>query len=184
MIILGDKGHAHEVMALAELLGWGVSEFIGEGNDRKIDPGFPLAMGVGDPRIKSRLADWYESSTFPVLIHNLAAVDGNIGSRGCVVAAGAVIGAKVNAGDFCLFNYNCSIGHDVKIGRCVTISPNAVITCGAVIGDEAFIGAGSVTLPGVKIGHGATVGAGAVVARDVEPGKLVMGNPGRVIPNA
>jgi acetyltransferase-like isoleucine patch superfamily enzyme len=45
----------------------------------------------------------------------------------------------------------------------------------------AKIGANATLLPGVTIGRNALVGAGAVVVRDVPDGKVVVGNPARVI---
>ncbi len=46
------------------------------------------------------------------------------------------------------------------------------------------IGAGAVILPGIRVGRRAMVGAGAVVTRDVAPGKLVVGNPAKVLRDA
>lgn len=43
------------------------------------------------------------------------------------------------------------------------------------------IGANATLLPGVIIGHNALVGAGAVVVRDVPDGKVVVGNPARIV---
>jgi acetyltransferase-like isoleucine patch superfamily enzyme len=43
--------------------------------------------------------------------------------------------------------------------------------------DHVWIGARAIILPGVTIGEGAIVGAGAVVHRDVQPYKIVAGNP-------
>jgi acetyltransferase-like isoleucine patch superfamily enzyme len=53
---------------------------------------------------------------------------------------------------------------------------------GVRIESGAVIGAGAVLLPGLIVGRGALVGAGAVVVRDVEPGSVVVGNPGRLRP--
>lgn len=43
------------------------------------------------------------------------------------------------------------------------------------------IGANATLLPGVTIGRNALVGAGAVVVHDVPDGKVVVGNPARII---
>jgi acetyltransferase-like isoleucine patch superfamily enzyme len=45
----------------------------------------------------------------------------------------------------------------------------------------AKIGANATVLPSVVIGRNALVGAGAVVVHDVPDGKVVAGNPARVI---
>jgi acetyltransferase-like isoleucine patch superfamily enzyme len=45
----------------------------------------------------------------------------------------------------------------------------------------AKIGANATLLPGVTIGRNALVGAGAVVVRDVPDGKVVVGNPARIV---
>lgn len=50
-----------------------------------------------------------------------------------------------------------------------------------VIGDDVWIGARVIILPGVAVGPGSILGAGAVIAKDVPPGAVVVGNPGRVV---
>jgi acetyltransferase-like isoleucine patch superfamily enzyme len=45
----------------------------------------------------------------------------------------------------------------------------------------AKVGGGATLLPGVVIGRNALVGAGAVVVGDVPDGKVVVGNPARVV---
>lgn len=52
---------------------------------------------------------------------------------------------------------------------------------GAVVEEGAKIGANSTILPGVKIGKNALVGAGSVVTKDVPQGKVVAGNPAKII---
>ena len=53
-----------------------------------------------------------------------------------------------------------------------------------VIEHDAFVGPNATILKGVRIGAGAFVEAGAVVARDVPPGRRVLGNPARVVGRA
>jgi acetyltransferase-like isoleucine patch superfamily enzyme len=52
---------------------------------------------------------------------------------------------------------------------------------GVVIKRKAKIGANATILPGITIGENALVGAGAVVTKDVPPGKVLIGNPAKVI---
>jgi acetyltransferase-like isoleucine patch superfamily enzyme len=52
---------------------------------------------------------------------------------------------------------------------------------GPIIEKNAVIGAGAIILPGIIIGENSIVGAGAVVIEDVPPGRVVAGNPARII---
>ena len=48
-------------------------------------------------------------------------------------------------------------------------------------GAHTIDGDGAILCPGIEVGEEAFVGAGAVVTKDVPPGKLVVGNPARVL---
>jgi acetyltransferase-like isoleucine patch superfamily enzyme len=62
------------------------------------------------------------------------------------------------------------------------LSPNAKATLkGPQVMAGAKIGANSTLLPGVRVGRNSLVGAGSVVVHDVPDGKVVVGNPARVI---
>lgn len=49
------------------------------------------------------------------------------------------------------------------------------------VGKNCFLGFNAIVLPGVTIGDGCIIAANSVVVRDVPPGSVVMGNPGRVV---
>jgi len=49
------------------------------------------------------------------------------------------------------------------------------------IEDKAWLGRGCWIFPGVTIGEGAVIGAAAVVTREVPPGRICVGNPGRLL---
>ena len=49
-----------------------------------------------------------------------------------------------------------------------------------LIEDDVVIGSNATIMP-VRIGKGAMIGAGSVVAKDVPAGKIVVGNPAKII---
>ena len=62
----------------------------------------------------------------------------------------------------------------------VTIG-HRVVVHSAHIERGCLIGIGAIILNGVRVGAGSIVGAGAVVNKDVAPGSLVVGIPGKVL---
>ncbi len=50
-----------------------------------------------------------------------------------------------------------------------------------IIHNNVFVGANVTILPNVEIGENVIIGAGAVVTKDIEPNKIVAGNPAKVI---
>ena len=124
--------------------------------------------------------------------------DCNIG-EGAFVESGAILGDRVTLKNHVLVWDGVQLGDDVFVGPGVLFTndlnprsprmPRAqaryqdrlrwhlksLICCGA------SLGAGAVILPGVTVGEYAMVGAGAVVTKDVDPHRLVVGNPARPI---
>jgi acetyltransferase-like isoleucine patch superfamily enzyme len=127
--------------------------------------------------------------------------------HGVLVRELCIVGDQVSIGSHTVLEHRVQLGNGVRLhSRCFVpeysvledgawLGPGVIVTNarypnrpdtkekleGVHIGRGATIGAGCVLLPGVSIGAGALVGAGAVVVRDVEPGKTVVGNPGRVL---
>jgi len=77
----------------------------------------------------------------------------------------------------------CWIGPKVVIANAkYPLSPGVKSSLkGVTVRKNAKIGANATLLPGIIIGENALIGSGAVVTKDVPAGKVVVGNPARVI---
>jgi serine O-acetyltransferase len=71
---------------------------------------------------------------------------------------------------------NCSVAHNVTLGRGHSLGPRCVPT----VGDDVWIGTGAVVTGEIRIGDGVTIASGTILSRSVPDHSLVAGNPGRV----
>ena len=116
-------------------------------------------------------------------------------------------GDNVSVGTHSIVEHHVWIGNNVRVHSNAFIPEYSVLEDGSWVGPNAVftnalyplapdtkanlkgphllpgakVGANATLLPGVVIGRNALVGAGAVVVRDVPDGKVVIGNPARVI---
>jgi acetyltransferase-like isoleucine patch superfamily enzyme len=104
------------------------------------------------------------------------------------VAKSIVIGDEVLiAGECSISDYSQHPLDPEKRVSVVQVNPVAVIQVEADevrpvrIGNRAWLGRRATILPGVTIGEDAVVGACAVVTKDVPPGAICVGNPGRIL---
>ena len=117
------------------------------------------------------------------------------------------IGNNVSIGTKSVVEFESKIGNNVHIHSQVFIpeysvleddcwiGPNVVLTNakypkslkskeflkGVIIEKDAIIGGNATILSNVKIGTKALIGAGSVVTKNVPPGKIVVGNPAKII---
>lgn len=146
-----------------------------------------LAMGVGTPAIRLRLAELlladFDESWWPPLVHPTAIYDRATCrlQAGSSLAPGVVATVNVRLDAFAFANFGCTIGHEAQIGRGSVVNPGANISGGVVIGSGVLIGTGAQVLQYRTIGPGAIVGAGAVVTHDVSGGATVIGCPARPV---
>ncbi|GAB3929263.1 serine O-acetyltransferase [Larkinella terrae] len=87
---------------------------------------------------------------------------------GCIV-----INSKSKIGD------NCYVSHNVTIGQ----TNRGKLKGYPTLGDKVWVGAGAVIVGGVTIGSNVLIAPNAYVNFDVPSNCIVMGNPGRIIPN-
>ncbi len=91
-----------------------------------------------------------------------------------------VIGAESNVQELCVFHTDA--GFPVTVGRGCTIGHRAIVH-GCAIGDNCLVGMGATILNGARVGDNCLIGAGALVpeGREIPPGSLVLGMPGKVV---
>jgi acetyltransferase EpsM len=119
---------------------------------------------------------------FVTLQHPLARVSQTtVSGAGCVISAGAIIGAKSSLGEHVIVNRGALIGHHTSIGYLTTIGPGANIAGNCRLGQRVTVGMSAIVLNGLAIGDGSVIAAGAVVTKDVAPNTTVMGVPARVV---
>ena len=91
-----------------------------------------------------------------------------------------VIGADTNIQEHAVLHTDP--GFPVTVGAGCTIGHRAILH-GCTIGDNVLIGMGAIVLNGARIGDDCLIGAGALVpeGREIPPGSLVLGMPGKVV---
>lgn len=119
---------------------------------------------------------------FATVIHPSAVISAKarIGT-GVFIGANTVVCADAQIGDHCIILQNTTINHHSIVCDYSTVSSNVCILGYVTIGYNAFIGGGASIKPRVRIGESALVGMGSVVTKDVDPDKIVCGNPARVM---
>ena len=115
--------------------------------------------------------------------------------RDCNICDGVFVENEVVVGDRVTVKCGVQLWDGITLEDDVFVGPNATFTNDpfprsrrypdefprTIVRRGASIGANATLLPGIVIGEGAMIGAGSVVTRDVPPGAIVVGNPGRVV---
>jgi len=97
-------------------------------------------------------------------------------------------------GDYFWAHADVHIGKQSKLGNCVRLYPEVLLTndpnppsedvLGVIVEDFVVIASKSLIMPGVTIGRGAVVAAASVVTSNIAPHKLAKGNPAKEVCNA
>lgn len=205
--IFGGSGFAREVADIADVLGFSVRYILPDGTapdpllkaDEVMyesaignDPLMQFAIGIGDNRIRQKIASRYASAlTFANLIHPAASFGrgqrGAVEARtGMIVCAGVRMTNNITVGDHCIFNLNATVGHDVVIDSFVNIAPGATVSGNVHLEQGCWIGTGAAINQGtpdalLHIGAHTVVGSGAVVVKNCEPNAVYAGVPAKRI---
>jgi acetyltransferase-like isoleucine patch superfamily enzyme len=148
--------------------------------ERLPDIGGPVKVYLGDDVRLSGSVTIFSGRVFPES-------EFRVGNRSFIGSGCAFsIARSITIGDDVLIAGGCNIsdysGHPLdpeKRIAGVQVDPDDVRP--VRIGNKAWLGRGATILPGVTIGEGAVIGAAAVVTKDVPPGHICVGNPGKIL---
>lgn len=141
-------------------------------------------IAIGDNGVRRDIARTVEEMGFELInaIHPSSRLATNVMlGKGLVIAAGALVCAHAQIGDYAILNTGCIVDHESMIGMASHICPGVRLAGHVVVESCAFVGIGATVVQNVRIGFEAIVGAGAVVVRDVAPMTTVVGVPARSI---
>lgn len=144
-------------------------------------------IAVGDNGARRDLARTLESNDFELVcaIHPSAQLACSVTlGRGVVIAAGAMVCAHCQIGDYAILNTGCIVDHESMIGTAAHVCPGVRLAGHVTVESGAFIGIGATVIQNVRIGFEAVVGAGAVVVKDVDPMTTVVGVPAHAVKDA
>ncbi|RKQ72209.1 sugar O-acyltransferase (sialic acid O-acetyltransferase NeuD family) [Litorimonas taeanensis] len=205
--IFGSSGFAREVADLCHDIGYTDMVLVDGSNDadtvaglKVLDDshistlassGYDFVIAIGSPQIRRKIASQYPDLNFPNLIHPTVSFGRGQrerleASRGNIFCAGCRLSNTIDIGDFCTFNMNVLIGHDVEIQNYVSVMSTTVISGNVTIGDNVYIGSGALITNGklhkkLTIEKDAFIGIGSVVLRRIREGHKVFGNPAKKI---
>lgn len=189
--IYGASGHGLVVADIAKVCGYSDIILIDDGynpypsfNDIREDIATPIALGVGDNRVRERLFNRVVKVGFRVisLVHNSAIIGSGVEiGDGAVIMPNVVVNARAKIGRGVILNSGSIIEHESIIDDFAHISPNVALAGNVKVGKITQIGIGSCIIQGVSIGDFCMVGAGSVVVDNIPNSTLSYGNPCRVI---
>lgn len=95
----------------------------------------------------------------------------------CVIARGAIDDTVICSG--CKLDNSVFISHNVHLGKDTLIVGETIMFGSSSTGERAYISGNSSIRNKIRLGSDTIIGMGAVVTKNVEDGKVVLGNPAR-----
>ena len=199
IVILGAGDNGRTVLNLLRLTGEG-ARVAGFADDRATgpvegekvlgtvswaaaQPGVDYALGIASPADRKAVIERLPGdAAFVSAVHPSVIVGAGVKlGRGVVLNAGVILAHGADLRDFVLVNLASTIGHDSVLHRFVTVSPG--VNCGGrvTLGEGVFAGINSCFGQGLEIGAWTKVALGSAVSKSFPAGKVVAGNPARVM---
>lgn len=126
--------------------------------------------------------------------HYVTVRENSVIARDCQIGSRGDIQGDCSIGRCTKMHADVHIGKESTIGNYVWMFPEVLLTndptppsnelAGVTVGDFAVLASKALILPGVEIGRDAVVAAGTLVKENVPEGKLISGNPSKIICDA
>jgi len=102
----------------------------------------------------------------------------SIGANACIVRG--TLSDTIIEDDAKIDNL-CHIAHNARIGARSYVIALSMVAGSTVIEEDVYIAPGAMIMNQITVGKNSQVGMGAIVARSVEPNKIIVGLPARVV---
>lgn len=148
------------------------------------EPQDELLCTLGNPKArKDIVARMIQlGATFHTFVDDRATIGDRVSvGNGSIICPGVTVSADTAIGSHVHINFNCSVGHDVKLESFSTLSPTANVMGEVSVGTSVFIGGSAAILPRLNIGADVLIGAGSVVLESVPEGFTAVGNPAKLL---
>jgi sugar O-acyltransferase (sialic acid O-acetyltransferase NeuD family) len=153
------------------------SEFLAK-KDKEVN----IYLGIGDPKVLSKVVDKFGGYSFPNLVHGTVVKDSSVKmEKGNIITAGCILTVDIKIGSYNIFNLNSTVGHDTIIGDFNVFNPGANISGSVVIGNRNLFGTNSTLLQSLTIGDNSIIGASSLINKNVQNNLVVVGLPGKEI---
>lgn len=153
------------------------------GIDFLVDYSTPISVvcAIGSSKTRRMIVEKLKRNTkisFPNLFDPTVQVSDRIEwGEGNIVCCMCVLTVNIKIGDFCVLNWDCTVGHDAILESFVTAYPSVNISGMTCLGQGVELGTGTQIIQGKTIGSNSIVGAGSVVVKDIPANCTAVGSP-------
>jgi len=199
LLILGDGVHGAEMAEIVERINhatptWNLLGYLSS-NEAKVGTrrnGYPVLGAFTDLDAYPHAAlvpdnEWPRSLPLPhdrlvslidpsVFVSRAAQI-----GVGCVFYPHCYLGLNARVGDYIFCLSGSIINHDDVLEDRVVLASGVTLAGSVHVEEGCYLGQSCTVRQLLRIGRGSTIGMGAVVIRDVPPGSVIVGNPGRLL---
>ena len=183
-VLIGDGGHAREVMAQ---MGVKLDRFVDDEyvkNDTfplsKLDPEkHEVMIAIADSKarfdISQRLPKGIKFFTF---VHPTSLIMDNVEiGEGSFIGCYSILTTNIKIGKHSILNRSNHIGHDCRIGDFFSAMPGVIVSGNVTIQDLVYIGTNSSIKEKIKICELTTIGLNSGVVKDIDKPGVYIGTP-------